>query len=415
MEKQASVDYQPTTSSERIASIDTLRGFALLGILVMNIQSFGMIGAAYMNPTATGPLSGLDYWVWWLSHLLADMKFMSIFSALFGAGIVLMWERASASGRKSTGLHYRRMLWLLLFGLAHAHLLWYGDILVPYAICGMIIYWLCGLKPRWLIPIGIILFAVASGLMILSGLSMPHWGEQQIAEFRADWNPSTEDIEEELATYRGSWLEQLPDRSFNALMMETFLFGFLFFWRIGGLMLFGMALFKLKFFSASWSARSYIVGATIGLLIGLSLIQYGVYRNEASGWALEYSFFLGGQFNYWGSVFVAFAWSNLIMLICKLEVLDWLRMALAAVGQMALTNYLAHTIICTTLFYGHGLGWFGYLSRGSLLIVVVTIWLLQLWLSPIWLKHFRFGPFEWLWRSLTYWKLQPMRRLQGET
>src|SRR5438132_1465135 len=130
----------PVTAAERITTLDALRGFALLGILTMNMQSFSMIGAAYFNPTAYGDLTGVNYWVWYLCAVFADSKFMTIFSMLFGAGIVLMTGRAEASGRRAALLHYRRMGVLLLFGLAHAYVLWPGDILYSYAICGCVLY-----------------------------------------------------------------------------------------------------------------------------------------------------------------------------------------------------------------------------------------------------------------------------------
>jgi uncharacterized protein len=133
----------PITEGERIVSIDALRGFALLGILYMNIQAFSMVSAAYMNPTAYGDLHGANYAVWLLGRLLADLKFMSIFSMLFGAGIFLLTSQVEASGRRPTPLHYRRMGWLLLFGLLHGSLLWYGDILYDYALCGMLVFLFC--------------------------------------------------------------------------------------------------------------------------------------------------------------------------------------------------------------------------------------------------------------------------------
>ncbi len=129
---------QPVAEKERIVSIDVLRGFALLGILPMNIQYFSMISAAYDNPTAYGDLHGANYWIWLFCHVLADQKFMTIFSMLFGAGILLMTSRIEATGKPSASLHYRRMGWLILFGLAHAYLLWSGDILVAYGMCGLV-------------------------------------------------------------------------------------------------------------------------------------------------------------------------------------------------------------------------------------------------------------------------------------
>src|SRR5258706_11965699 len=127
----------PVGESERIVPMDVLRGFALLGILVMNIQLFAMVDAAYNNPTAYGDLNGTNFLVWLFSYLLADQKFMSIFSMLFGAGIILMWQNAERSGARPTVLHYRRVGWLILFGLLHAYLLWNGDILYTFGMCGL--------------------------------------------------------------------------------------------------------------------------------------------------------------------------------------------------------------------------------------------------------------------------------------
>ena len=399
---------EPVTQTDRITSLDVLRGFALLGILMVNIQSFGLIDAKYLNPTAMGELQGMSYWSWWITFVFFDSKFMAIFSLLFGASIVLMWQRNSQADRKSAWLHYRRMFWLLLFGLTHAHLLWYGDILFLYSICGMTVYWLCGLKPRWLIPLGLSFVAVASGISILIGFSLPYWDEPQMTEMIASWSPTLNQVEENLAIYRGNWLEQLTHRSLNALFMETFLLIIWGFWRAGGLMLIGMGFFKLGIFNAKRSSRFYLIGAMFGLLFGLGIIITGIGKLETANWSFEYSYFFGTQFNYWGSLFICFAYVCIVTLFCRNGWLKWLQKSLAATGQLALTNYLLQTMVCTTLFYGHGFGWYGYLSRSQLVGFVLVFWVLQMIGAPLWLKKFRFGPFEWLWRSLSYWRLQPM-------
>ncbi len=401
----------PVTAPERIDSLDVLRGVAVMGILIMNIQAFSMIGAAYMNPTAYGDLSGVNYWVWYFSHLLFDQKMMTIFSMLFGAGIVLMTERAEARTGHSEGVHFRRMAWLLLFGLLHAHLLWYGDILYFYAMCGFLVYFCRKWPPYLLFIIGIAAISFASLIMLFFGYSMPMWPESEIASFQADWAPTQIKIEEELAVYRGGWLGQLPDRSLNSFFMETFLLVINLLWRAGGVMLLGMALFKLRAFNAACSTAFYFGLIGIALLIGLPLTGFGIYQHEAHEWGIKYSFFLGGQFNYWGSILVALGWIGLVMLICKTPALRLITRPFAAAGQIALTNYLMQTIICTTIFYGHGFGHFGSFTRVEQLQTVLAIWAFQLILSPIWLHFFRFGPFEWVWRSLTYWRFQPMRRL----
>ncbi len=403
---------QPTQENERVDSIDVLRGFALLGILIMNIQSFGLIDQKYMNPMAQGPLSAVSYAWWLVAHLFFDSKMMSIFSALFGAGIVLMWERAKEKGRSFAWLHYRRMFWLLVIGLAHAHLLWHGDILVPYAMCGMLVYWLCGWRAGWLLTIGIVFLVVGSALSIFVGLSMPHWPKEQVAEMALDWSPSVEQIAANKTIYLGSWLDQLPHRSQTAFFMETFLFLFVWIWRAGGLMLVGMALFKWEVFQARRSDKFYWAGLFFGFGVGLPLIGFGVYQFEMNDWSLKYSFFQGHQYNYWGSLLVAFGYVCVMMLFHKQQ---WMNRAISAVGQMALTNYLLQTVICTSFFYGHGLGWFGQLHRTELVFVVVAVWAFQLTVSPIWLNQFRFGPMEWAWRSLSYWKIQPIRRVSKTT
>ena len=153
----------PVAETARIDSIDVLRGFALLGILVMNVQLFAMPEAAYYNPTAYGDLEGANLYVWLGGRLLADQKFMTIFSMLFGAGIVLMTTRAEARG-ETHRVHYRRMGWLALIGLLHAHLLWAGDILFLYAVCGMLVYPFRGLSPGRLLVVGTATVAVASAI-----------------------------------------------------------------------------------------------------------------------------------------------------------------------------------------------------------------------------------------------------------
>ncbi len=401
----------PISAPERIIAIDVLRGFALLGILVMNIQGFATISAAYMNPTAYGTLEGGEYVVWLLCHLFADQKFMTIFSLLFGAGIVIMADRQQAKGRSAAALHYRRMAWLLVIGLIHGYLIWYGDILYIYALCGAIVFLLRRLPPWLLVVFGILSISVASAYSIMVGFSIPYWPEEQLLTLeREDWAPPADLVEKELAIYRGSWLEQLPHRAEATFFMQTFLFLILFLWRAGGLMLIGMALYRWGVLTGKRSNLFYTAMIVIGLFVGLPLIMYGVRCNFAAGWGIRYSFFHGGQFNYWGSLMMSTAYIGAIMIACKYELLTRLLRPLAAVGQMALTNYLLHSIVCTTIFYGHGFGQFGHFSRVQQIMTVFAIWAVQLAVSPIWLHYFRFGPFEWLWRSLSYWHWQPIRR-----
>ncbi len=401
----------PITARERIASLDVLRSVALLGILPMNIQAFSMISAAYVNPTAYGDFHGANYWVWFLCHLLADEKFMTIFSMLFGAGIFLMTSHVEAAGRKPAPLHFRRMGWLILFGLLHAYLLWYGDILVNYGLCGLLAYRYRKATPRTLIVYGIAFTAVASLLFFYTAWSIPHWSAHQREAFTQQlWQPTPAMTANEVAAYRSGWLGEMRQRASDTAVVEFQGFLFLAFWRVEGLMLIGMALFKLGVFSARCSARTYWRFIVAAVVVGIPAITYGVYRQVASGWDMQYSFFLGNQYNYWASILVALGWVGATMLVCQSPLKRFTK-PLAAVGRMAFSNYILDTLICTSIFYGFGLGMFGKVSRVQQIEIVFAIWIVQLVISPIWLKYFQFGPLEWLWRSLTYWKRQPFRRM----
>ena len=400
----------PTQSSARVESLDVLRGFALLGILMVNIQSFAMPGTAYLNPTAFGNWEGFNYAAWLLVHLFFDSKMMTLFSLLFGAGIVLISSRIEKAQRSPWGIHYRRMFWLLLFGLVHAYLIWYGDILVCYAISGAVVFWLRRWNPKWQLVCGLLMIAVSSFIFLGFGWLISFADAETMKHMAANWNPSSAEIQQEIESYREGYLELLKKRVPIALMMQTFLFAIWGFWRAGGLMLVGMALYRWDVLSAQRSQAFYVRGLGISLSLGLSLAIFGVMENHAHDWGVGFSKFFGSQYLYWSSLSTSFGYLCLVMLACQKQWLGWLGAALQAIGQTALTNYIFQSLICTFLFYGHGLGWFGGVSRTGQLGVVLAIWAIQLTLSPLWLRYFRFGPLEWLWRSLSYWKVQPLTR-----
>jgi uncharacterized protein len=409
----------PVLPSQRVESIDVLRGVAVLGILLLNMQSFAMPGSAYMNPTSYGDLSGANYWVWYGSRLLGDQKFLSIFSMLFGAGIVLMSSRIESRGLSSAGVHYRRMGWLILFGLLHAHLLWYGDILYSYGLCGLVAYLFRRLRPAWLIVIGLIALSIPCVINFgLYGLfnAIPEEGREQWLQGQMHaWQPGSEEIQSELDAYRGGWLDQQLNRSTMAALFQTFFFGIWFCWRAGGLMLLGMAMHKLDIFNAARSSVFYGALALVGLILGGALTASEIRLHEEHGWPVMESMYLYSLPHYWGSFFQSLAYVGLVMLLCRSGALRRLQQALAAVGRMALSNYLMQSLICTTIFYGQGFGQFGHFSRVEQLYTFLGVSAAQLAWSPLWLRHFRFGPLEWLWRSLTYWKRQPMRRAAGSS
>jgi uncharacterized protein len=410
-ETKQSLSITPTSPSNRILSLDVLRGFALFGILVVNIQVFAMIFAALMNRTAFGDLTGFNYLAALFTYVLAEQKFMTLFSLLFGAGILMMAGNLESRGSKPAGTHYRRMGVLILIGLMHGLLLWYGDILFSYGICGMIIYLFRKLSAKKLLIIGLISISITSLLLILLNLSLPHWPEDLLTAARNSWQPGQELIAREIAAYQGGWSEQMVYRVPTFISMQTQAFLLLTLWRTCGVMLMGMALFKWGILTAKASKKLYRNFLIIGLGVGLPIIIIGWILNSQHHWGFDYSMFQGMQFNYWGSLFLSLAYIGGVMLICRASKLPFITRALAAGGRMAFTNYLMQSVICTFIFYGHGLGLFGKVSRTGQILLVFLIYVLQLWLSQTWLKYFRFGPVEWLWRSLTYKKMQPMRNV----
>ncbi len=400
----------PTSLSERIISLDILRGFAILGILIMNIQSMSMIGAAYINPIAYGDFTGINKIVWIISHIVADSKFMSIFSILFGAGIILFTERLKEKEIKSLNIHYRRTFWLIIIGLLHAYLIWYGDILVAYGVSALWVVLFRKKKARSLLIVGIIFTSIASILYLFTGFSIPFMPEASKAGIMENWLPAAESVTREIKLYSGSYLEQMEIRIPESIEMQTFLYFFLYGWRSSGLMLIGMALYKWGVLSAQKSKRFYIKLVIIVLLFGYLIIGLGLIKNFNHNFSMEYSFFIGSQYNYWGSILVALGYIGIVMLLLLSFKKNWLTKSLQAVGQTALSNYLIQSIIGTFIFYGHGLALYGQVERAQQVLFVFGIWAIQLIISPIWIKHFKFGPFEWLWRSLTYWKVQEIKR-----
>jgi uncharacterized protein len=423
----------PAAAPDRLPAVDTLRGVAVLGILPMNIYAFAMPFAAYANPLVYGGDTGLDLATWLVNHLLVDQKFMTLFSMLFGAGLVLMQQRADARGVPSRGLYYRRQLWLLLIGAVHAYLLWLGDILFHYALCGMLIYPLRRKSPKTLIVVGSLAVLVALPISTGMGLLFEEVRREALAaeekvaageelsaeeeETRAFWNdmkdfmePTDEEMTRQVKVHQGSYLDIAAERIPSVFMMHVFMTLTFIVWRVGGLMLIGMALMKLGVFSAARSSRFYRWCVAAGYGVGLPLVAVSAHQLMVHEFDAFYVFRVGGAFNYLGSIAVAFGHLGLVMLACRSGVFAGLRAWLAAVGRMALTNYLAQTLILTTVFYGYGFGLFGQVSRFEQVGFVLGVWILQVGYSPLWLRHFRFGPFEWAWRSLTYGRLQPMSR-----
>lgn len=410
----------PTAETERNESLDVLRGFALLGILLLNIIGFGLPGAAYSYPG--GWITGnLDLFVWGGVELFAEGAMRCLFSMLFGAGVALFTTGQRA---KSGAIHYKRNFWLLVLGLIDAYLLlWNGDILINYALGGFVLYWVREVSARRLLIASVVLLSLLTAFNGLMGWGMQQsesaWLEVQAAaptpvtseqqaladtweEFTADYLQEDAAILEELAARRGSYVSAFWWNVGVTNNMLFFVLPLFLFWDALVMMLLGMALYKYAVLEGGRSKRFYQRLMLVGFSVGLLVNGYEVARGISNDFSLLSTFAQMQPTYHLGRLATALGWLGLLMLLLQSDYAPGLRTRLAAVGRMALTNYLSHSIICLFIFTGAGLGMVGTLPRAELYWVVLGIWCLQLWLSPWWLARFRFGPVEWLWRGLTY-------------
>ncbi len=406
LSSESTLSIAPTKVTERYLSLDLIRGIAVFGILIMNIQSFGNVFASYFNPTVNGDFQGINQMTWFITHIFFDQKFYTIFSMLFGAGILLMAQRAQSKGVSPDKFHYRRSILLIIFGLCHAFFLWYGDILMIYGFFALFAFFAWKKTPKWQLIVGLTLIMFMALFMLAGYYTIP---EEDVIKMQKSYLPDIQTVTQTVNGYRGDWAEAFSQRLESLKMMaEFFIFaGF----RIGGGMLVGMALFRLGILNAQKSQSFYLKLTLLCLLPGLALVTWGAILLNNSGFidAKSAQLYLA-LFNYVGSMLVAVGYIGLFNLFYLSERGLWLKQKLQAVGQMAFTNYIAQSVLCTTLFYGFGFGLFGELSRFELILVALTILFLQLFWSDFWLNKFKFGPLEWLWRTLTYCKWQPFIR-----
>ena len=422
----------PIAQEERINSLDTLRGFALLGILPANILVFGMYLAAGNDPTVAGGATGLNLASWALYRILIAGKMRCLFSMVFGASIILLTSRAEErSGATAADIYYRRNLWLLAIGLAHAFLLFWGDILYPYALCALILFPFRKLPAKKLLIIVALCIAFKAGggavdafrqlerRDLAAAATAAEKAGKKPAEAQAEARkeleaqrkqrkPSAEALEKDARKWRGNPWEVIGARAKALAVWHALPYYDPVNFDVWSMMFIGMGLFKLGVFSASRSYRFYVWIAVIGCLIGIPVNTY-------TAWLAVRSNFDRVTFAFTNVAYdierlpVALADMALLMMVCKAGALRWLTSRLAAIGQTALSNYIMQSVVCTWVFTGCGLGLYGRLERYQLYYVVAGCWGISLGASPIWLRHYRFGPLEWCWRSLTYWKRQPMR------
>ncbi len=401
---------------DRFESLDVLRGVAVLGIFAVNVLAMGFPWTVLSNPTVFAQFheAGGRFWHT-VSATFFQFKFITLFSAMFGAGMVLMLggERDETSASAETALHRRRMGWLFVIGMIHCHLIWYGDILVPYAIAGLIVVGARFWPVRRLIGVGALLITANFALFAMEDIGVRMMDPAERAELQAEiWSPPPQAIEEDLDLYRGNFIERLPGAAGQSLLAQsaqTFFLGA----RTVGLMMLGMAAYKSGFLTLGWPGRRYLALGGPAALAGAAGSLWGARHNLLVDFDMA-RVFAGEAALYWASLLQAFGYAALVMAACTAPVLAKWRAPFAAAGRMALTNYLASSIIGVLIFYGPpGLGLIGTFSFPELALTVAAVWTFILAWSPLWLARFRFGPAEWLWRSLTYGEMQPMGRGAG--
>ena len=382
---RSEADSGPVAESARITSLDLIRGAAVLGILLMNAVSFKFGRVPYLNLSAGGSETWLDWSVGIFGEIFVDQKFMGLFSLLFGAGILLFIERAEAKNRRPILLNLWRNALLLAIGILHA-LLWEGDVLTVYAISSLFLIAMRKLPPKGLIAIGAGLFL----LSVPNGFFVQHLANSTDASLAGLWTLSEGGTGGETGS--------------NDALLGLTLAGY--FLRGLGMILMGAGLYRLGFMNGGMSTRTYRLTAAIGLGLGLPLAAASVIVTAMGDYSREVAF-IGQVPNTLGTIPASLGYMSLIVL--------WnrggdnrLKQRLRAVGRMALTNYLSQTVlgvlVLTVVLNDVAV------NRSGILLFVLAVWAVQLWWSQAWLNRFRFGPAEWLWRVATYRRGQPLRR-----
>lgn len=412
---------QEAAAGDRHVSIDAVRGFAVLGILLMNIVGMGLPSFAYIDPTYAGGSTGADLWTWAVNNVLTDGKMRALFTMLFGASAVLIADRADGGRPGPAATHYRRMAWLFPFGIVHAYFLWWGDVLTLYAVAGLVIFPFRKLSPRLLLGIGA---AILAGLLVKNLIQADHLETLRAAatapgasaEAVKAWREASITVilppevkVQEIAAYRGGFLDALQARAQMAMLVQFVLDPGDGLPEAIGQMFVGMALFRMGFFTLGWTNRAYGRLIAAGYLIGVpatAWLAWNIWKAGFDPLALHH-------WEVWGQAprpFIALAHASVVLLIVRAGAARGFVDRLAAAGRMAFSNYLMTSIITTLIFCGFGLGLYGKLSRFEQLGVVAAVWaFILLWSKP-WLARFHYGPFEWAWRSLVRWSPQPFLR-----
>lgn len=417
----------PAAPNERIEAIDTIRGVALLGILIINILAFGLPFRAMFDPTVDGSTTGVDFAAYFAMGFVFEGAMRALFSMLFGAGVAMV----AASG-KGAAIHYRRQLLLLAFGLIDAFvLLWTGDILVPYALAGMVLYFARNWSPTALFVAAGIVFAYlvivytaffgmltflpeqAGAVQVRLDAGESVSAQDQAAldgwrELEASIDPPPYLLERERLKFQGTYRQSVVANAGEVIDLYVVALPYFIIWDAIACMLLGMALFKVGFLTGRRSQRFYFVTAILGFGVGLAVNGFEMAMKIATDYAYEWVSGASVPTNDLGRVCMALGFVSVVMIANARGYLAKLRRGLAAVGRMALSNYILQSIFGIVIFHDMGFGLWNELARHELYYVVFLQWAVMIAFSVWWLGRFRFGPLEWVWRTLTYGRRQPM-------
>ena len=410
---------QSSGTEARVISLDAMRGFAVMGILAINIIGFSMPEWAYVTPSAYAGETMADQIAWFFSFVFIEGKIRGLFSLLFGASMMLIIEHADAKGESAAKVHYSRMLWLGLFGLVHYFFIWFGDILVTYATIACVAFLFRNWQPERLIKWAFIIFALGlllwgvqfGGLQILQYMAtMPGADVDSVKQYREIMESPDFDVNvaKDLALHRGAYWPIVTEKFGE--WYSPFAYAAQSLGETLPLMMIGMAMKKNGFLTGQWALADYKGWALklvpAGLLLS-TLLAAGV---AASNYDLITSLSVFLVWNGIPRLMLTIGYAALLLILIAALGNSGFIMRVAAAGRVAFTNYLCTSIVMTTIFYGYGIGMFGYVSRPELWLFVIGAWAVMLLWSKPWLLRFRYGPLEWLWRSLARMKLQPFRR-----
>lgn len=428
----------PVNQSERIVILDALRGIAILGILLMNIPGFALPDPVIHDPSVLNEWGTINFKTWYFIEWFMEGSQRALFSMLFGAGMILFISRQEkrTAGLWPTDYFFRRQLWLLVFGLFNAFvLLWFWDILFAYACCGMILFAFRRLSPKaLLIAAGLCLLlmtlrenadfyrekaTIHKGELVakldttktkLTNEQQEDLGAMTGMKEKASLESRKKEMENNLEKVRGDYATFYKYQSERSFFVETAFF-YAVIWDLLLFMFLGMAFYKNGVLTGKASSKIYWLMFIFGMGIGLALSWFRLqplidHQFNKFAYTKDVNF----EFYEISRTFRAIGIFGLIMLLYKSGWFKWLFALMRPVGQMAFTNYLAQSFLVGLFFYGIGFSMFGKLERHEMYYVVAATWTLQIIWSHIWLRYFRFGPLEWLWRSLTYWKKQPFRK-----